>query len=305
MPTHDLLDITRDYLQALSEGATGDRLASFYTSDVVQEEFPNRLVPKGAKRGLEDLLLGAERGRELMASQRFELLNAVVQGDRVAVEVQWTGNLRTKVAGLPEGSMSARFGVFLEFRDGKIAHQNNYDCFSPNEKSHDYFSWTMHADAGLRLGNKRSCFIAATTGVGLNSGTQSLGPGDWFRTETNLHLSSVCGPIAAGLSLRNIDDAAGTVAQALATLGVFFDKRQRFGVGAALAVTGYSAGGDYAAVYEQPFLPFDSNIRQTMLRLTFVAGWGAREDERRQEKRERRREPGATAGRGHDGEPAE
>ena len=25
----------------------------------------------------------------------------------------------------------ARFGVFLDFRDGRICHQRNYDCFDP------------------------------------------------------------------------------------------------------------------------------------------------------------------------------
>lgn len=128
--SEDLLSITKQYLQALEEGATGERLAAFFTTDVLQEEFPNRLVPQGQKRTLSELLLGAERGRQLMASQRFELLNAIVQGDQVAIEVEWTGRLRTPVTGLPE-VMSARFGVFLEFREGKIARQRNYDCFAP------------------------------------------------------------------------------------------------------------------------------------------------------------------------------
>lgn len=131
MPSDDLLSITKQYLKALEEGATGERLAAFFTTDVVQEEFPNRLVPQGKKRNLSELLLGAERGRQLMASQRFELLNAIAQGDQVAIEVEWTGRLRTPVSGLPEGGMSARFGVFLEFREGKIARQRNYDCFVP------------------------------------------------------------------------------------------------------------------------------------------------------------------------------
>jgi hypothetical protein len=139
-----------------------------------------------------------------------------------------------------------------------------------NEQSHDYFSWTAHADAGLRVGDPRSCFGAATTGAGVNSGTQSLGPGDWFRLETNLHASGVCGPVTLGLSLRNIDDDRGTVAQALASAALFVDERHRFGFGAALAVTGYAEGGAYSSVYEAPFGAFDGDIRQTMLRITFV-----------------------------------
>jgi hypothetical protein len=149
-----------------------------------------------------------------------------------------------------------------------------------NSQSHDYLSWAVHADAGARLGNERTCFAAASTGIGLNSGSQSLGPGGWFRLETNLHASGVCGPVALGLSLRNIDDDRGTVAQALATAAIFVDERRRFGFGAALAVTGYSEGGGYVHVYEAPFRAFDTDVRQTMLRITFVY----RDEEKRRNK---------------------
>lgn len=150
-----------------------------------------------------------------------------------------------------------------------------------NTQSHDYLSWTMHADAGARVGNERSCFAAATTGIGLNSGSQSLGSGDWFRLETNLHASGVCGPVALGISLRNIDDERGTVAHALASAALFVDERRRFGFGAALAVTGYAEGGGYSSVYEAPFAAFDTNIRQTMLRITFVYRDPQKEKKRR------------------------
>ena len=39
--------------------------------------------------------------------------------------------LKRPVPGLPEGGMRARFGVFIQLRDGKIAAQRNYDCFDP------------------------------------------------------------------------------------------------------------------------------------------------------------------------------
>jgi len=130
MANVDLLDLTKQYLRAVEEGATGDRLAAFYTADALQEEFPNRLLPNGAKRDLAALLAGAERGQKLMASQRYELVSSVVQDDRVAIEVLWTGVLRTAVAGFPE-VMKARFGVFIEFDNGKIRRQRNYDCFEP------------------------------------------------------------------------------------------------------------------------------------------------------------------------------
>jgi ketosteroid isomerase-like protein len=126
------LATVRRYLAALEAGATGDALAAFFTPDVVQEEFPNRLVPAGALRDLAALLEGAERGQLVMRSQRYEVLNTIAAGDQVALEVQWTGTLAIDLGTLAAGSeMRARFGVFLVLRDGRIARQHNYDCFEP------------------------------------------------------------------------------------------------------------------------------------------------------------------------------
>ena len=128
----DNLALARSYLEAIERGATGDELADFFTDDVVQEEFPNRLTPQGARRGLAEILEGAERGQKVMRKQRFELLHALAEGDHVALEVRWTGTLAIPLGSLPAGGeMRARFGVFLDFRDGRIHRQRNYDCFDP------------------------------------------------------------------------------------------------------------------------------------------------------------------------------
>jgi ketosteroid isomerase-like protein len=126
------LETARAYLAAVEGGATGDALARWFTPDVVQEEFPNRLMPAGARRGLAELLDGAERGQKVMSAQRYEVLSATASEDRVALEVQWTGTLAIPLGSLPAGGeMRARFGVFLELRGGLIAAQRNYDCFDP------------------------------------------------------------------------------------------------------------------------------------------------------------------------------
>lgn len=52
--------------------------------------------------------------------------------DFVALEVLWTGTLAVAFGTIPEsGQMRAHFAMFLEFRDGKIVAQRNYDCFEP------------------------------------------------------------------------------------------------------------------------------------------------------------------------------
>ena len=128
----EVMDRTRRYFAALEVGATGAALASFYAPEVVQEEFPNRLNPQGARRDLTAILDAAARGQKAMASQRFEIIHELADGDRVAVEFRWSGTLAVPVGSLPAGAeMRGRFACFLEFRDGRILSQRNYDCFEP------------------------------------------------------------------------------------------------------------------------------------------------------------------------------
>jgi ketosteroid isomerase-like protein len=126
------LALAKTYLGAIEAGATGDTLAAFYAPDVVQEEFPNRLTPNGARRDLAALLEGAVKGQKVLQAQRYEILLAVESGATVILEVQWTGTLAIPLGNIPVGGdMRARFAVFLEFRDGLIVRQRNYDCFEP------------------------------------------------------------------------------------------------------------------------------------------------------------------------------
>ena len=129
---HPNLEATRRYLQALERSVDAAALAEFFAPDVVQEEFPNRLVPAGARRNLGDLIEAARRGKQVLSAQRFEVRGAVTDGERVALEILWTGTLAVALGSLPAGgTMRAHFAVFLDFRDGKIAAQRNYDCFEP------------------------------------------------------------------------------------------------------------------------------------------------------------------------------
>lgn len=128
----DNLAIAKRYLAAIEDGATGDALAAFLAPDIVHEEFPNRLTPNGARNGLAEMLEGAVRGQQATIAQRYDVVHALASGNDVALEVRWSATLRVPLGTIPAGGeMRARFAVFLEFRDGKIIRQHNYDCFEP------------------------------------------------------------------------------------------------------------------------------------------------------------------------------
>lgn len=128
----DNLTIARRYLEALENGADGGALAEFFTTDVVQEEFPNRLSPIGAHRDLNAILAAARKGKKIMRAQKFDILSSISDGDSVALEVFWSGYLAVPIDTLPADSeMRAHISMWLEFRDGKICRQHNYDCFDP------------------------------------------------------------------------------------------------------------------------------------------------------------------------------
>jgi ketosteroid isomerase-like protein len=127
----DNLATARRYLEALERGDPEGNFV-FFADDVVQEEFPNQLMPRGATRDLAAIRDAARRGSEVMAAQRYEVLNAIAGDNQVALEVQWTGTLAVSFGSVPAGGqLRARFAVFLEFRGGKIVRQRNYDCFDP------------------------------------------------------------------------------------------------------------------------------------------------------------------------------
>jgi ketosteroid isomerase-like protein len=129
------LETVRRYLAAIEAdtggGSTGGA-AEFFDPDVVQDEFPNRFVPAGARRDLTGLREAATRGRAVLRGQRYEVRAAFAVGDTVILEVLWAGTLSIPVGSLAAGDeMRAYFAVFLELRDGRIYRQRNYDCFEP------------------------------------------------------------------------------------------------------------------------------------------------------------------------------
>ena len=126
------LSLVLDYLRAIERDVGEEELSAFFAPGVKQHEFPNRLVERGAERGLDQLLEGSRKGRLVVQNQRYQVHSTLVDGDRVAVELTWSAELKVPLGKLKPGeTMTAHCGFFFTIKDGRIASQHNYDCFEP------------------------------------------------------------------------------------------------------------------------------------------------------------------------------
>ncbi len=125
------LATARAYLKALEDGRPQDA-QQYFAPDIVQIEHPNRLKPDGERRTIGKMAADGQRGLTILRSQTYEIVGAIAEGDRVSLEVIWTGVLAVPLRDLQPGDPMRCFsGIFLDFKDGKIAGQRNYDCFPP------------------------------------------------------------------------------------------------------------------------------------------------------------------------------
>jgi hypothetical protein len=85
--------LARQYLKALESGPIGDELAKLFAPEVVLEIFSSKFFPNGSRDDLAGIFAAAERGKKVMTSQKYEIRNEVATGDKVALEVDWTGTL--------------------------------------------------------------------------------------------------------------------------------------------------------------------------------------------------------------------
>jgi ketosteroid isomerase-like protein len=124
-------DIITSYLRAV-ESHDLDQVARWLHPEVVVVEHPNRISPAGKSYDYAALREAGERGKALMANERYEIRAMIVEGDRAAVQIAWSGTLGVAAGPLPAGHvMRAQICSIIELRDGKIWRQEQYDCFVP------------------------------------------------------------------------------------------------------------------------------------------------------------------------------
>ena len=122
-------EIVTAYLRAI-EAHELDEVARYLHPDVQNVEHPNKLSPGGRRYDLAELRAAGERGKMVMASERYEIRQMIVEGDRAAVQIAWSGTLAVPVGPLPAGHvMRAEICSIIELRDGKVWRQEQYDCF--------------------------------------------------------------------------------------------------------------------------------------------------------------------------------
>lgn len=123
-------DIVTAYIAAIEaqDTAAVDRLLH---PEVENLEHPNRLQPAGRRYDLAAMRAAGERGKAVMASQRFEIRGMIVEGARAAVQIAWSGTLAVAAGPLPAGHvMRAQICSIIELKDGKVWRQEQYDCFA-------------------------------------------------------------------------------------------------------------------------------------------------------------------------------
>ena len=116
-------DTVLDYLRAI-ESHDLDRVAAFFHDDVQVVEHPNKLNPKGATYDKAALRAAGERGKAVLASERYDVRAVTCEGDRVVAQIAWTGTLKDGRA------MHAHICSVIELRDGLVWRQEQYDCFT-------------------------------------------------------------------------------------------------------------------------------------------------------------------------------
>ena len=112
------------YIAAVERHAPFDEIAAFLAPDARVIEHPNKITPAGKTYDLAAMRAANDRGRALLASERYDVRAVVADGDRVVVQSTWTGTLA-------DGrTMTAEICSVFELAGGKIVCQEQYDCFN-------------------------------------------------------------------------------------------------------------------------------------------------------------------------------
>jgi ketosteroid isomerase-like protein len=128
----ELIETVKKYISAIEDKNDINEIFQFYHPDVEQIEYPNILLKNKIIRRLNDLREAYLKGKAVLQSEKYKIINSYVQDNLVIIEAEWTGVLAVPFGNKKIGDeIKANFAQFYEFKNGKIFRQRNYDCFDP------------------------------------------------------------------------------------------------------------------------------------------------------------------------------
>jgi ketosteroid isomerase-like protein len=131
----DPVPVVERYLATVTDmDADPAAVAALVHPDARFVERPNLVAPTGRRRDAACALAALAHSRALMRSHRFDALEHIVAGERVVTRAVWTGTLAIDAGSLPAGTeLRADCCMVFTVREGRIAGQENYDCYHPVE----------------------------------------------------------------------------------------------------------------------------------------------------------------------------
>jgi len=122
-------EIVTAYLRAIEAHDT-EEVERYLHPEMTNLEHPNKLLPAGRHHDLAAVRAAGARGKALMARETYEIRGMIVEGDRAAVQIAWSGTLAVAAGPLPAGHvMRAQICSIIELKDSKVWRQEQYDCF--------------------------------------------------------------------------------------------------------------------------------------------------------------------------------
>jgi hypothetical protein len=120
------------YIKLVEDFAQPNEFEGVLHPDIRHEEYPNLLMKNGSYRDYATMVAGPQQGRKILTTNRYEIKNAFASGDWVTLELVWTGTLAIPLGSTPVGAeLRAHIATVLQFEDGLIITQHQYDCYDP------------------------------------------------------------------------------------------------------------------------------------------------------------------------------
>jgi ketosteroid isomerase-like protein len=117
--------VVRRYFAVVADlGSTAEELEALLHPEAVFVEFPNAIAPEGHERDVAATMRGFIAGKQRLSSQRIDVHEILVSGERAAVRSTWHGTIEAT-------QVTAHMAGWITVRDGRVLRHETYDCYEP------------------------------------------------------------------------------------------------------------------------------------------------------------------------------